>query len=96
MLGRPAPLCLVSARSSREWEELLAHGARDKARALNVQVQAGRPHSGRPALLPRSRPVTTEREHQSLQSYAVDLRRGTFATVRGRPASPRPAGLASA
>ena len=71
MLGWPAPLCLVSARSSREWEELLAHGARDKVRALNVQVQAARPHSGRPALLPHSRPVITEREHQHLQSYAV-------------------------
>jgi hypothetical protein len=27
----------------------------------NVQVQAGRPHSGRPALLLRSCPITTEK-----------------------------------
>ena len=68
----------------------------EKDEVQNVQVQADQPHSGCPGPLLRSRPVSTEREHQHLQGYAVDLRRGTFATMGGRPASPRPAGLASA
>ena len=57
-----------------------------KRSVLKVQVQAGRPHSGRPTLLLCSCPISTERKHQHLQSYAVDLHRGTFATVGGRPA----------
>ena len=67
----------------------------EKDEVQNVQVQADRPHSGRPAPLLHSRPVSTEREHQHLQGYAVDLRRGTFATMGGRPAWPLRAAIKS-
>jgi hypothetical protein len=67
----------------------------EKDEMQNVQVQADRPHRGRPALLLRSRPVTTEREHHHLKGYAVDLPRGTLATVGGRPAWPLRAAIKS-
>ena len=85
MLGRPAPPRLAGPTQSCFGKE-----------PQMCRVQADRPHSGRPALLLRSCPVTTDRELHHLQGYASDIRRGTFATVEGRLASPRPAGLASA
>ena len=81
MLGRPAPLSLTLAWSSRGQDVGVHLEQGEKDEVQNVQVQAGRPHSGRPSLLPRSRPVTTEREHQHLQSCTVDLLHGMFATV---------------
>ena len=71
----------ILARSSRGQHAGVHMEQGEKAEVQIVQVQADRPHSGRPALLPRSRPITTEREHQHLQSCTVDLRHGMFATV---------------
>ena len=102
MLGRLAPTCLISARSSRESEELFAHGARDKAQRIE-RAGAGRPAPFRP---PGSPPPFVSRHHQKGAPAPVELRRRPspwHVCHYGRPAGlghvchrGRPAGLASA